>query len=196
MSNAIFPTLPGLQYPIGKRPVTSTHVDETVSGREFAWSAWTYPRISFTLQYEFLRDAASWQEVQALAGFFMARGGRLDDFLLYDADDQTVTAQQFGTGDGASTDFALTASIMGYAMPVGYGTPSNVKNSGVTTTAYSLLSNRIIRFNTAPTAGAPLLWTGTQAYRVRFDVDEISDLRKFMAGFWSTGQINLITRKP
>jgi hypothetical protein len=128
MSNSVFPSLPGLTWGTTKTPEWKTIVQESVSGKELAASLMTYPRWTYTLSYEFLRSGAQ-TELQTLVGFFNARRGKFDDFLYTDPDDNAVTSQQFGTGDGTSTVFALVRTYGGFTEPVQNinGTPSVYK---------------------------------------------------------------------
>jgi len=118
MSNDVFPTLPGRAWPRKRTPLWKTKVNTTPSGREFRSTAMAYPRYRITWQYELLRSKASQQDFQALVGFINARRGAFDTFLLDDPDDNTVTGQPFGTGDGTTTTFQLVRSVGGYAEPV------------------------------------------------------------------------------
>lgn len=195
MSNAFFPTLPGRAFPAKKSPVWQT-IDPftTASGREFRVGFETFPRWKFTLQYEFLRDTATYSELSTLVGFFLARLGQLDTFLYTDPDESSVSSYQFGTGDGVTTQFALARPFGGFGEPVGYAVPSSVLNNG-SAVAYTLLQNRIVQYSVAPSSGAPLVWSGTYAYRCRFLDPSMSDLQKFMDKLWS-GSISFITVKP
>jgi hypothetical protein len=132
VSNAVFPTLPGLAFNIARSPVWSTQVADSASGRQYTLSKRLYPLWHFKLPFEVLRAAGGWAEWQTLVGFINARRGRFDDFLYRDPRDYQVTAQQFGTGDGTTKDFQLTRSLGGFVEPV-YdlnGTPAIYKNAG------------------------------------------------------------------
>lgn len=119
MSNAIYPTnLPGRAWPRTRTPLWRTTVATTPSGREWRSTAMAAPRYRYTLRYEFLRSKATLQEWQALFGFFNARRGGYDTFLYSDPDDNTVTAQPFGVGDGSTAAFQLVRSLGGFAEPV------------------------------------------------------------------------------
>lgn len=132
MSNAVFPALPGLAWPIRKSPVWRTKSTESESGRQFTVRKMLYPLWHFSLPMEFLRAKAAYAELQSLVGFINARGGRFDDFLYLDPDDNTVTHQLFGVGDGATTQFQLVRPFGGFVEPV-YG----IANGGVSAIATS-----------------------------------------------------------
>ena len=105
MSQLVYPTLPGLQFPIGKTPVLRTQVIQAVSGREVRGSYQQYPLYEFSLSYEFLRDNNLGTEADTLLGFVLTVGGMLQSFLYNDATDNAVTAQTLGTGNGTTTAF-------------------------------------------------------------------------------------------
>ena len=49
MSNAIFPTLPGLKWGTTRTPQWSTQVQQASSGREMRAAFWSYPRWKYSL---------------------------------------------------------------------------------------------------------------------------------------------------
>lgn len=118
MSNVILPTLPGLTWPIGRRPKWKTFIQESASGKETRIGRWTYPRREYSLTYEVLRSL-SLTEQQQLEGFYNARQGSFDDWLYLDPyDNATAGAQQFALGDGVTTQFALCRALGAAVEPV------------------------------------------------------------------------------
>lgn len=119
MSDAVYPTLPGLAYGVVRGvippPVT---IKTTPSRREYRARDAVNPVYAYTLPYEFLRSDAVWAELQTLVGFYNLRGGPFDSFLFTDPDDNAVTAQPFGVGDGSTAVFQLVRSYGGFAEPV------------------------------------------------------------------------------
>lgn len=126
MSNALFPSLPGLNWNVVRSPRFSTKVQTTASGKELRSSFWTYPIWDFSLSFEFLRQDATNTELATLQGFFLARQGSFDSFLYSDPVDNTVTGSVFGAGDGVTTAFTLARNWAGFIEPIGAcnGTPS------------------------------------------------------------------------
>lgn len=118
MSNAVYPSLPGLMFPVTKTPRFSTQIKQAVSGRELRRANYTFPLVAFGLQYEFLRDTVEFPELKTLLAFFMARQGSFDSFLFRDPDDYQVVNQQFGIGDGVTRSFQLVRSVHGLTEPV------------------------------------------------------------------------------
>lgn len=200
MSNAVFPSLPGLtwgqQRSVLAPPVT---VKTTPSQREFRARDATIPRYQYSLVYEFLRSGGGFAELQQMVGFFNARGGSFDSFLYTDPDDNGVTAQAFGAGDGSSTAFQLVRSLGGFAEPVWdvNGVPL-VYVAGVAKTPgadYTLSSTGVITFTSAPAAAAALTWTGSYYRRVRFLRDQ-ADFNKFMQDLYELKKIEFVSTKP
>lgn len=119
MSSAIYPTLPGLSFGVQRTVLPPpVQVRTTPSQREYRARDATVPRYQYALNYEFLRSSAARAELQTLVGFFNARGGSFEAFSFLDPDDNTVSAQQFGVGDGSTTSFQLLRSFGGFAEPV------------------------------------------------------------------------------
>ncbi len=197
MSNAVFPSLPGITWGSTKSPEWKTITQESVSGKELRASLMSYPRWTYTLSYEFLRGG-SLAELQTLVGFFNARRGMFDDFLYTDPDDNTVTAQQFGVGDGAATGFALVRSYGGFSEPVQNlnSAPSIYVNGvlKVLTTDYTVSSLGVVTFVTAPASGAVLTWSGTYYWRVRF-LQDSSEFGNFLKDLYELKKLSFKTVK-
>ncbi|MDP3124609.1 MAG: DUF2460 domain-containing protein [Thiobacillus sp.] len=117
MSDAVFPTLPGIKWNVKRTPMWNTLSEESVSGKEASVALMTYPLRKITLAYELLR-AGALAELEQLEGFFNARRGKHDTFLYNDPDDNTVTDQSFGTGNGTTPSFALARTRGGFTEPV------------------------------------------------------------------------------
>lgn len=199
MSNAVFPTLPGLGWNIVRSPIFVNRRQRSVSGREVAFSYQQYPLTQFSLNYELLRDNATYPELGTLTGFYLARQGSFDSFLFTDPADQSVTDAGFGTGDGTTTQFQLVrpygAGGFTYAEPVqSVNALTNIKVGGVVktlTTDYSIDANGLVTFVAAPAAAAALTWTGTYYYRCRFTHDQ-ADFTTFLSNYWSAKKIEFV----
>jgi uncharacterized protein (TIGR02217 family) len=198
MSNALFPTLPGLGWSVIRTPMWSTNIQHTTSGREIRTAFFSYPIYKYSLTYEVLRQGAAFLEWQALMGFFNARNGAFDSFLLDDPNDNTVAAMPFGTGDAVDTTFQLGRTLGGFFEPVfnTHATPQIFKNGVLQTvvTHYTISSSGLVTFVTAPAAAAVLTWTGTYYWRVRFNDDTV-DFENFMSQFWAAKKVDLVTVK-
>lgn len=185
MSDAIYPTLPGLTWSFIRTPIWKTTIQTTQSGRELRAANMSYPVYKYTLTYDVLRSGAGFTELQTLIAFFNARSGSYDSFLFSDPDDGTVTGQLFGTGDGVTKAFQLVKAFGGYTEPViAVNTITQVTVAGTATAAYTVNNDTgILTFTTAPASGAALGWTGSFYYRCRFVADTY-DFEKFMQNLW------------
>lgn len=202
MSNAVYPVLPGLAWPVRRTPLWKTKIGGTPSGREFRSSSMLYPRYRIGLQYEFLRSQAALAEFQSLFGFFNARGGAFDDFLFSDPSDCTASGQLFATGNGSMKDFQLMRTLGGHAHPVydvdtSQGLPQVWKAGSLQSTPahYTISSTGMVSFGTAPANGQALTWSGRYYWRCRFEADELP-FEQFLDQFWKTGEVRLISCKP
>lgn len=197
MSNAVFPSLPGLKIDTTRVAVWKTITHESVSGMEFRTALMTYPRYRISLSYEVLRSGNGYSEFQQLIGFFNQRRGSWDDFLFLDADDSTAAASVFGVGNGSTKTFTMSRDFGGFREPVlDFVSAPQVFVDGVaqaTPAAYSINAGKCT-FVTAPADGALLTWTGQFYKRVRFFRDE-ADYERFLMDLWSAKKVELITVK-
>lgn len=184
MSNAIFPTLPGLAWAVTKTPEFHTETFTSANLTEQRLSLTPYPVYNITLTYEFLRSDSN-QELQTLIGFFMQRQGSFDNFLYTDPNDNTAggTGTQIGTGDGATTAFQLVRSLGGFVEPVMNinGTPQIYVGGTLQTpgTDYTISPLGMVNFTSAPPSGQAVIWKGSFYYRCRFAEDKL-DFENFM----------------
>ena len=184
MSNILFPKIRGLAWNIVKTPTFSTEIQESLAGREVRLQNFQNPIWEFTLTYEYLlndprfRDESEQTPLETLIGFFLARGGRFDDFLLNESDltgrleDSVYSGQPIGTGDGSTKSFQIVRNIGGFLEAV--QNPMNqiaaVYLNGVSKvqgTDYSI-ANGVVTFVLAPSAGVSITADFTMLHRVRF----------------------------
>lgn len=190
MSNAIYPIdLPGLDVTVGKAPEFSTIIQAAVDGSELRIAERAFPLWVFSFKYNFLRATSTYPELSQLLGFYLARLGPADSFLLQDPEDYQVTDQQVGIGNGTNRDFQAVRTLGGFAEPVFNPNTSSVKVNGVLVSSAHQGSG-ILRTATAPPAGAVVTWSGTFWYRCRFEGDKL-DTQKFMHQLWNVGRVNL-----
>lgn len=188
MSLIQFPNLPGQQFLSLKTPIWSTQVAESTSGRERRRQVWSYPRWSFEVSFEFLRDTVTQDELNKIRVFFNNTAGMYSDFGYLDPYDNTVSNMPFGTGDGVTKKFQITrtttAGGLSFTEPLFafVGTPVIYK-AGVPTSAFTI-SDGMVTFTTAPASGAALTWTGQFMFLCRFDSDQMSPAQ-MMAQLWS-----------
>lgn len=204
MSNAIFPVLPGVTWPIIKRPVWRTTTQQTVSGKELRTAMMTYPLWQFELPFDLLRQSSTYSEIQTLIGFYLQRLGSYDSFLYTDPSDMTVTAQGFGTGNGSTTAFQLVRTLGGFSEPIQSpygggalpGTAPLIYDNGVLVSAanYTISALGVVTFTVAPVTGHALTWTGSFYYRCRFMSDQYG-FSQDMTNFWSLDKIDFVSIK-
>jgi uncharacterized protein (TIGR02217 family) len=213
MSTAVYPTntqLPGVTYTVKRTPQVQSRIQISISGKETRISDWSYPRYNYELQYEFLRTAAAFQELQRLGAFYVARLGPFDSFLFNDVDDNGVTGQVIGTGDGVATSFQLvrtygpsgTVAVEPIFAP---NVVSAVKVNGVLQTVdvdYGVgnwengvtPNGTLAFFSGAPADGAVITADFTFYWPCRFS-DDTLDLEKFMNGLWQAKSVKFMSLK-
>src|SRR5579885_131809 len=141
MSSALFPKFLGAAFSITKAPRFNTLIQESTSGKELRLALQAIPRWEITLTYEYLYarqrylaanqvpDASALidpvnliaNDWAALAGFFAARQGAFDDFLLDDQDEDPVISEVnglIGVGDGSTRSFQLQRQRVSCIEPV------------------------------------------------------------------------------
>lgn len=170
MSNAILPSLPGIGWGRKRGVQWSTTTKRAVSGREYAAANWSYPVYEYKLDYEVLRQETGTLEYEQLLGFINARKGSFDTFLYRDPWDNAATAQPFGTGDGATTQWRLVRSFGGHIEPVLgiIDTPIIFAAGVLQSSGVSVSAEGLVTFTAPPTNGAALTWTGAFYWRCRF----------------------------
>jgi uncharacterized protein (TIGR02217 family) len=195
MSDAIFPALPGIAWNTVRTPTWQTRTQTAVSGRETRQADWFYPRYTWSLDFEFLRSNPTFAELQTLIGFINQCQGSFNTFLYSDDDDNAVSGQQIGTGDGSTTTFPLIRGFGGFVEPVSrVNAISAVSVAGTATTAYTVTadayteSGSTITFATAPASGAAILASFTYYWRCRFSSDT-TDFTKFLYGLSSVSSL-------
>jgi len=193
MSNAVYPVLPGLAWPVGKAPLFNTSVQRSASLNELRASWAEDPLYTFKLRYEFLRDEVALNELKTLFGFMLARKGSWDSFLFTDDDDASVTAQAFGTGDGVETEFQLVRSFGNASEPVkNLNAAPQIYIGGVLQgSGYSVSATGLVTFTSAPAAAAALTWTGSYYFRCRFAQDTL-DFSQVWKRLWETRQVEFV----
>ncbi len=119
MSSWIFdPTaLPGFKR-LHRQPLQKTVVDGIDSGKEARVGKYVTQRWRYEPEFELLRSSSTFLELQKIIGFFTRHGGRRDNFLLLDPEDQSPPASQgsadhgFAVGDGVTTSFQLQRTLL------------------------------------------------------------------------------------
>jgi uncharacterized protein (TIGR02217 family) len=184
MSNLLFPKIRGLAWSLVKTPTFSTEVQESLTGREVRVQNFQNPIWEFTLTYEYLlndprsRDENEQTPLEALVGFYLARGGQFDDFLLNESDltgrleDSVYTGQPIGTGDGATKSFQIVRNIGGFLEavqnPMNQTATIYVNGAAKSPGSDYSIANGLVTFNSAPAATASITADFLMLHRVRF----------------------------
>jgi uncharacterized protein (TIGR02217 family) len=188
MSNAVFPALIGVTFPIARKPVFSTRVQQSVSGREVRITDYPYPIWEWTLPFDYLPAA----DFATLAGFIAARQGPWDSFLYDDPTDDSVSGQAIGTGDGSTAAWQLVRALGSFAEPIlAPNVVQNVYLNGVRQAAGSYSVNAatgVVTFNTAPGSGAAISADFTYYFRCCF-LDDVPAFEQFMHNIWRAKEL-------
>jgi uncharacterized protein (TIGR02217 family) len=186
MSNVLFPKIKGLAWNITRNPTFATEIQQSLAGREVRIQNFQNPIWEITLSYEYLlndpkfRDENEQTPLETLVGFFLARGGQFDDFLLNESDltgrleDSVYSGQPIGTGDGATKSFQIVRNIGGFleAVQNPMNQAATVYLNGVAKvqgTDYTI-ANGVVTFSAAPASAASVTADFVALQRVRFDV--------------------------
>lgn len=207
MSTAMFPTLPGLAWPVQRRPIWATRTQNAVSGKRINLADWSTPKYRWGLTYNFLRGAPNYSEMETLAGFFNARYGSFDSFLYTDPNDYSATGSTLGTGDSTDRTFQLQrrygstydglvepiyAPLAVSRMAVGASTYSSTQFSVL---SWGTTSPGLVTFSTfAPSTGLAVTADFTYAWPVSFDADSL-DFDEFVRRIWELKTITFTSLK-
>lgn len=217
MSNVLFPKIRGLAWSVVRTPTFSTEIQESLAGREVRIQNFQNPIWEFTLSYEYLlndpklRDENGQTPLETLVGFFLARGGQFDDFLLNESDltgrleDSVYSGQPVGAGDGATKSFQLVRNIGGFMEAV-----QNPMNQIATVYLNGLakaqgtdytIANGLVTFTVAPAAGVSITADFLMLHRVRFHTGssrsgkEGLELSNFYYNLYECKELQLISVK-
>lgn len=213
---AVFPTLPGLAWKVGKSPRFKTRRYEADAGQETRVAGWSYPRWEFDLRWEVLEDdrtvpinqmpSAPKDAFRQLLGFFLARRGSFEPFWFLDPTDCAISSasdgvrQTIAVGDGSRQTFAVPRSFAGqFVEPVGAINTMDLFVNGVfqVTPSYAINNpyDGWILIGTPPPNGHVIKWGGTYYFKVTFERDE-SQFDQFMADLYENRGIRLRSVKP
>ena len=195
MSNEFLPTLRGLTWDIGKSPRFNNAIQSAASLAETRVSFAASPLYDFTIHFSLLRETAGFDELRQLGGFFMARGGDFDSWLFIDPSDTVATDELFGIGTGAQTDFQLQRAFGPFRERVANFDSANAVISVDGTpvgTGFTLnAANGAVVFDSAPSSGAQLTWSGTYYFRCRFK-EPVQNFNEFMRDLWEARSVEFV----
>ena len=187
MTLPTFPSLPGQEITVHKKPRWSTGVALAASGNETRARNYLTPLWDFEVSFSGLDmtmsgyyGGLSAASMQTLASFFLTCQGKYSTFLFVDPSDYLVTRQSLGTTDGTTTTYTLPRTLGPYTESAYYVTSiSAVYLNGILqTTGWSLAAPNQLVFSPAPYPGRALTATYTFAYICRFSED-VHDYEEF-----------------
>lgn len=172
MTIPVFPSFPGQEWPLARSVIWKNLRQESQSGKETRIAAYTFPRYQWQCSFSTLRSSVSLPEFQQLMAFINLTGGGFTPFYFTDPDDNAVSGQILGIGNGTTSAFQLIRSFGGFVDPVQSvnGTPTIYIN-GTATTAFTISNVGVVTFNSPPANGAALTWSGVYYWLCRFDED-------------------------
>lgn len=153
------------------------------------------------LTWEVLLDSDTPSDLQTMIGAFIQQVGPVNGFSFLDQDENQVTAQPLGTGDGVTTTFNLakTYGAGGFSgtEPIGVlGTVTGFYLNGALQTPISNYTTggipgaQTITFVTAPGVGVAI--TGSYQFYYYAGFKDISiELEKFMNQFWLLNKLTI-----
>jgi uncharacterized protein (TIGR02217 family) len=195
MALPLFPNTPGITWPVKKKPGFATQIQQSLAGRRTPVRFQFEPRWSYEMQIEFLRNFGGRIEFQNLLNLFAQTAGSYGTFLFDDIDDNAVTDQTIGIGDGANKVFALLRTYAGFNQRVAATKAAPViKVNGIVASgsSYTISPTGVVTFTSPITNGQPVTWTGGYYWVCRFDDDQL-DLAQFMSNWWEVSSLKFST---
>jgi hypothetical protein len=209
VSTLLFPKLPGLTFEIKPTPTWSNIVQKSKNRARTVLMNDPFPLWEFELNFDHITDSPQplpgspsnpngYTDLELLTGFYNARGGSFDSFLL---DPGMLTGRPWewevrggplGTGDGVTTTFYLGRDAGGFIdevqSPVG---PLFISVNGIIQlTGWTQGANGTIVFGTAPAEDAVLTWDGRWMWQVCFSEDTL-DVEQFMYELYQLQSLKL-----
>lgn len=195
----VFPSnIAGLTWNGTRSMLWRTSYQESVTGKVTTLAYQKFPIVEWTLVYSVLNQAAAQDDLRKIEGLFNSKQGSAGIFLYVDPTFNSVTAEPFGTGDGATKAFQLLArfgnsggpSLPEIIQSVQPSPAIQVFDNGslVSSANYTVGASGIVTFNSAPVTGHVLTWTGAFYYQCRFETDDL-DPSEFMNQLWELSSI-------
>ena len=190
--NLFPPNLAGITFESHRSYEFRTGYQGTLPQKVTTLGYMQYPTVHWDLNYEILSQTGAVDELKEIEGLFNAKQAQAGTFLYLDPIFNTVTAERFGTGNGSTKQFQLIAAFGNSGGP---STPEIIQNlqaapaifdngSPVSTSAYTIGPTGIVTFNTAPTTGHALTWSGSFYYLAQFETDDLEP-EEFLSKLWS-----------
>lgn len=202
----VFPTLnPGWSQI--KRPKAGANlIAMSGTGRVVRATLWTFPLWEWDITWEYLPDDQAYgvtlSDFKDLLGFFLRATGMFGGFCYQDQDENSVTGQYIGLGDGVTTTFALSKTFgLGGTRtePIGYlnlvpGFNAYVNGVFVNPLLYTLSQQfpvaQTITFADPPPGGVAVTVDMSFYYWVHFK-DDVAEFENFAHRLWSAKKLTL-----
>lgn len=177
MSDLILPGYLGFTFDRQRNPFFDTRIQKTARGqRELRANFEAYPLWKFAVPISIL-DNVTEAEMDEFFGFYLSVGGREQTWLYDCPNHNTCTDTLIGTGNGTATAFQLRL-----IHPGGFIEPVHNPNieqcdlylDGVLDDPenHNVSSLGMVTFDTPPSNGVVITWTGQYYHRCRFDSDQ------------------------
>lgn len=197
----------GLAWGNKKRPVFSTAANRTSTLRENRVSMASLPLWEFDYSYNKMEatDAEDPEnQLHACLGFFMARHGRYETFLIKDTEDYHIEQQLVGFGNGALNSFQIVRAYGEFVEPLFWiANPVDVPGHLNTLVVYVngieqgyvYDGKGLFHLENPPALGARITVTCDFYYRVRFVQDQV-EVEQFVHNFFNMQNVELVSVKP
>jgi uncharacterized protein (TIGR02217 family) len=192
-----FPSIDTIGWSVKFSPIFSTGTAMHVSGKELRAAKYVVPLWSIELNYDILRLASPYDELEEIVGFFEECQGEEASFYFEPLTLSPVFCQSIGTGDGSTTTFPFGVSIGSVSLsPANVGSSPNIylngvpQSSGYTVNATALSPS--VTFATAPASGVAVTADFDWFFLCRFD-DDSEDAEEFMSQLYELQSVKLRT---
>lgn len=201
MSDDIYPSLRGLEFPVVRTPTFSTIIQTSQNGREVRLANRAAPIFKWELSYDFLSLIDAQNSYKTLLGFYEAHFGAFDSFLFSSQDDNaTINSAtgarvpvQIGVGDGTNKNFQIGRQFGASFVPLydlnDAAYAHKVYKNAVLQAAYTITAG-LVSFTSAPAAGNIITADFNYYWRVRFQDDSI-DFANFMNNLFEAKKVVL-----
>ena len=196
----VYPTLPGLEFNVHRKPRFASLLQAGFSGREARYPQQTLPFWEFELSYSILRDqtqnqvpylpTAPFTELQQISQLFEWCGAQIGLFYFDDPADDSRKGQLIAIGDGTNGPFTIVRTWgqgpLGFNEPIGgINTMFKVYLNGVlqTPASWQVEQNQII-FAFPIGSGVQITADFTFYYLCRF-IEDQHDYEEFYKNLWS-----------
>ena len=124
-----------------------------------------------------------------------------DSFLYQDADDNSVTAQPVGVGDGSTASFQMIRSFGNFVELILAPIPSSasifvngILSNSANVFPWGSTTAGLLSFGSAPATSAAITATFSYYFPCRF-VEDSMDFEKFMNQLWQGKKVGFISLK-